>query len=121
VELGLTGEVRRRGGGEESGREAHKAVGMEEEVGGGEEAREGGRGECEVGARRREVGGEEGEVGGEEAEVGGEGEERRGGGAEREEVGEEERVPAEHLGAEVAAEEADGVLQLLGTGGGEAG
>ena len=58
MELGLTSEIRGRGGGEESGGEAHKAVGMEEEVGGGEEAGEGGRGECEVGARRREVGGE---------------------------------------------------------------
>lgn len=94
---------------------------MKEEVGGGEETGEGARGEREVGARGREVGGEKGEVGGEKVEVGREGGERRGGGAEREEVGEEERVPAEHLGAEVAAEEADGVLQLLSAGCGEAG
>jgi hypothetical protein len=68
----------------------------------------------EVGARCGEVGGEEGEVGREQVKVGGHGGERGGGGPEGKEVREEERVAAEHLGSEVPAEEADGLLQLLG-------
>lgn len=94
-------------------------MGVEEEVGCGQEAGKGSRGVSEMGARGREVGGEEGEVRGEKVEVGWERGERRGGGAERKEVGEEEGVAAQHLDAEMAAEEADGILQLLGAGGSE--